>query len=171
MLDPEQYREGHYTGFIAALEDRITPELSAWLLDEAPDAGVNEQLGFHVRDVRDEPLWRIGVMMFQLLHGYLPWDSPDPTAPAINFSWSDLDPAERTRHIEYRDDRRRRLINEPVSISEAIPLTQDCVDVLEAMLANDVEERPSIEELVAFPWFQGSYLDGGDDFIRPARPD
>ncbi len=48
-------------------------------------------------------------------------------------------------------------------------LSQDCVDVLEAMFRKDHETRPTLEELVTFPWFQGAYLDTGYEFRRPPR--
>lgn len=170
-LNAANYNERGFSGYIAALEHMVTPELCARLLNDAPDAGYRSQMEYSTQDVRDEPLWRLGVIMFELLHGYSPWDSPDEDAPELFAATFLIDEEELAIMRAHRDDRRRRMINDPVQISETVPMTQDCVDVLRAMLANKVEDRPSIEELVAFPWFQGSYVDSGDDFIRPERAD
>lgn len=170
-MDPADYKGGGWTGYLPTLEHMILPELCQRLLDDDPDAGAKGQIDIPVRDVRDEPLWKLGVIMFELLHGYSPWDSPDPAEPELFFANFTLDSGERTRYRAHRDDRRRRMINEPLPISDTIPMTQDCVDVLRAMLANDPEDRPSVEELASFPWFQGSYVDSGADFTRPKRRD
>jgi len=167
--DPADYRNGGSSAYIPALEHIMTPEVALFLLNMGPGSGSKEQLEYSVSDVRTEPLWRLGVIMFELLHGYAPWDSPNFSVPDLVFSNRNLDEEELTRHIAYRDDRRRRMVNDPVQISERIPMTQECVDALRAMLANDPADRPSIEELVAFPWFQGSYIDSGDESIRPER--
>ena len=155
----------------------ITPELCQLLLDQHPDAGgPGDQYNYTVADVGTEPLWRLGVIMFELLHGYSPWDSPDPDARGLANDSHTLDLAEMQEWRAHRDDRRRRMINEPLPLAELIPrtqthMTQDCADVLRAMLANDPTDRPSVEELASFPWFQGSYLDSGTDFTRPAKDD
>lgn len=164
----EDYSDGG-TAYIRALEHMMRPEVSQLLLD-LPLAGQPEQADFIIGDVRDDPLWRIGVIMFELLHGYAPWDSPYPNDPDLVFSLVEMSEDDAERHEAHRDDRRRRMINEPLPISEETPLTQDCVDVLNAVLANDPNDRPSIEELASFPWFQGSYVDSGAAFIRPAWP-
>ena len=156
------------TAHIYALEHMVSPELCQHLLDYPPEDP--EQLGAQKlleirRDLRAEPLWKLGVIMFELLHGYSPWDSPERDALNITFYPQQLDPRAREAHRANRDDRRRRIINDPLPVSDQ--LTQDCVDVLNAMFAKEPRNRPSIEELASFPWFQGSYVDSGADFTRP----
>ncbi|KAI9723227.1 MAG: hypothetical protein M1812_001109 [Candelaria pacifica] len=109
----------------------------------------------------------------------------------LNMESNDLLIEQRNRR--YRRQRRDRIMNHPLKIQENIivksgelansgsdtedqefssvdqQLTQDAIDVLEAMFRKDRGTRPTLEELVTFPWFQGAYLDSGYDFYRPPR--
>lgn len=158
-------------GYVKATEHMATPELCKLLLRLGAAGDLQRQVDYRTRDARDEPLWRLGVIMFELLHGYSPWESPDMDDPPLHFEHLGVGEEYLAECRARRDDRRRRMQHDPVQISDTISLSQDCVDVLNAMLAKNVKDRPTIEQLVAFPWFQGSYLDGGDVFLRPGRAD
>ncbi len=148
-----------------------SPELCYALL-QARDYSVESETDKDLEvdsDFRHEQLWKLGVIMYELLHGYSPWDDPDPRAMNIN---CDINRSNRAQLDEYRrfvDARRERILHDPLPISEDLRLTQDCVDVLNAMFAKFPADRPSIKQLAAYPWFQGSYLDSGADFSRPPR--
>lgn len=58
-----------------------------------------------------------------------------------------------------------RQMREPVDVREN--LSQDCADVLQAALHIYPAERPNVEELCTFPWFNGGHLGSGVDFTNP----
>ncbi len=147
-------------------------------------------------DIRDEQLWKFACMIFKLLHGYAPFTDLEQLARnhraviRTNYGKSSesderIDRAKR-RDRRYRRQRRERILNAPLQIAEELEiripptreepkkkryyqqqLTQDAIDVLQAMFLKDRVERPSVEELAAFPWFQGSYMDLDIRFSYP----
>ncbi|KAI9878857.1 MAG: hypothetical protein M1830_010329 [Pleopsidium flavum] len=159
---------------IYMLEHMISPELvlalTEYMIDPDEPRNEGEQKDVVIEcDWRDEQLWKLGVITFELLHGYAPWDSPDPQAPAINIDTAALSDAELEIHKANREDRRDQIVNDPLPISDQLGLSQDCVDFLNAIFQKDPRQRPSIEELATFPWCQGSYVDSGEDYTRPPR--
>jgi len=155
-------------------EHMISPELVlaliAYLLDPAEPRNEGRQKDVLMpSDWRDDQLWRLGVITFELLHGYAPWDSPDPQAPSIHFDTYLLSSAQLTIRRANRDNRRDQIINDPLPISDQLGLSQDCLDFLNAIFQKEPEQRPAIEQLTTFPWCQGSYVDSGEDFTRPPR--
>ncbi|KAK2748133.1 hypothetical protein FQN57_001257 [Myotisia sp. PD_48] len=120
------------------------------------------------RDVRIEHLWKFGVILYDLLHGYSPWEPPQ---------WDDL----LGEIKEYHDfemnpdtlanvfDRRIRIMNEELPVNEN--LSQDCVDVLRILLAKEEADRTTLVEVADLPWFQGHWVDHSPQkFKRPLRP-
>jgi serine/threonine protein kinase len=153
-------------------EYQIAPELVDKLSREDRDDELAELSGEqHVslsHDVRVEHLWKFGVLIYDLLHGYSPWETPEwhPDLGGLR-NWtqmprgySDKDPREDLLK------RRDRIVNEELPIDEH--LSQDCVDVLRAMFTKDPQKRPTLRELCSFPWFQGQWVDEGP-FTRPSR--
>lgn len=106
-------------------------------------------------DTRQVILWKFGVIVFGILHGYWPWD--DHREGRINLlEFGNIgSEAEIPRVIE----RRARIMNDPLLLDET--LSQDCKDVLRAMLAPNPKNRPSLRELAeSYPWFlQWTFVD------------
>lgn len=186
-LKENDFRENHYT-FIESQEYQMSPELAIemskdyWLAQEAAD---NPQIEvFLPHDTRVCMLWKFGVLIYDLLHGYSPWEDADDlevvplrthpltigTAELDNSELFDKDPAHKPEDkVPSRADilaRRHRIINSELPIDEH--LSQDCVDVLRAMFQKNPNDRPTLEELCTFPWFQGWWVDEGP-FQRPGR--
>jgi serine/threonine protein kinase len=126
-------------------------------------------------DPRAFEQWKFACIVFELLHGYAPWEPPeyyDLIGELYDFH----------KNMGYKNDdgvdigeagleivleRRDAIINTEVRIDEG--MSQDCVDALRAMLARDPAKRPDpthLEELASFPWFQGQWVDHGP-FQRP----
>lgn len=116
-------------------------------------------------DEREICLWKYSTLVYGFLHGFWPWDEPVPN----KLDWCD-------RWIGTYNDpryagvkcRRKRMINEDVPISES--LSQDCRDVLQATLARDKSERPSLQEMSSFPWFSqwsAEEVESGRPLKRP----
>ncbi|KAK2748872.1 hypothetical protein FQN55_004014 [Onygenales sp. PD_40] len=113
-------------------------------------------------DVRTVHLWKFAVLVYDLLHGYSPWELPGREFGDIKAD----NMHGMGRYQVLLDERRMRIMNEELPIDER--LSQDCVDVLRAMLATEVADRPTIRELVTFPWFQGHWADHDlNEFKRP----
>ncbi|KAJ5772588.1 hypothetical protein N7520_003117 [Penicillium odoratum] len=101
-------------------------------------------------DVRQIMLWKFGVIVYGLLHGYWPWDDP----PYGGHEWQLLD--YRGGASKRIHDRRLRIICEALPIRE--DLSQDCKDVLRHLFQKDPAKRPSLETMTMYPWFsQWSY--------------
>ncbi|WEW61114.1 hypothetical protein PRK78_006603 [Emydomyces testavorans] len=154
---------------LLATEFLISPEIAQKLqssaaTDTPTTAGVVIYVR-HAHDIRTQHMWKFGALIYDLLHGYAPWELPhwDPEIGALR----DFHLYEKTeKRIQYIRDRRWRMINEDLPIDDR--LSQDCVDVLRAMLAKDVAKRPALRELVSFPWFQGHWADyPAETFRRP----
>lgn len=96
-------------------------------------------------DVRRITLWKYGVIVYGLLHGHWPWDSPPVGAYLTNL----LDyRGEENQRVYYR---RVRMMYNELPIRE--DLSQDCKDVLRHLLHRDPAKRPSLATLVTYPWF------------------
>ncbi|KAI9794108.1 MAG: hypothetical protein M1833_000473 [Piccolia ochrophora] len=161
-------------------ENYIDPELG--LLLEQHHLGRIAEEGLEWRDVTNEPgntalplershlvdqNWRTAVLMFDLLHGYAPWEDP---AGRGDF-WVQEYAINMTKEgFEHRTDRRKRMLRDPVAISDIF--SQDAVDALQCQLGREEFERPSMRELHSFPWFQGTNVGDGGPFVRPdLQPD
>lgn len=178
----------NYWSYIEAQEYQMSPELAIemskdyWLEQEG---GSDPQVEvFLPHDCRVEMLWKFGVLIYDLLHGYSPWEDADDlevvplrshplTVATANLDRSDLfepePPHKPEDSVPSRGDilmRRRRIINEELPIDEH--LSQDCVDVLRSMFEKDPKDRPTLQALCTYPWFQGWWVDEGP-FQRPGR--
>lgn len=95
-------------------------------------------------DVRQEALW-IDVILYGILHGFWPWDKP-PTGghrqDLLHFNGS----SNSQKVSQQRDD----IISMKLPIDES--LSQDCADVLQAILNKRPADRPSLAELETFPY-------------------
>lgn len=161
-------------GHIYAIEHMMSPELAlaliAYLEHDDPTRNDDDQKQVPFpRDLRDLQLWNLAVIAYELLHGYSPWEDPEMIVFDINYHPAGMDDMDVDIHKDIRSERRERIINEPIPISDELGLSQDCVDYLTAAFHKDPEQRPKVEDLAAFPWFSGAYLDSGADFTRPPR--
>ena len=139
----------------------MTPELATELLkpnyDNTDFSKGTVQIPLR-HDVRGLTLWQLGCIIYELLHGFAPWEEPNPDPDIGRLSeWprgrSAAQQAQRMRKIR---ERRQRVIREELPVSE--DLSQDCVDMLRVMFTKDPEERPKLQELLSMPWFgQTSY--------------
>ena len=149
---------------INALEHLMTPELAIemskpwWKELEGRVDQVNVILP---HNALNEHMWTFAALTYEILHGFAPWDSLDPR----------LLPVDDPRRDEYPGlwgivyQRRDRLINQELPIDEN--LSQDCVDALRMMLIKRPMERPTLEELCSFPWFDQWAYHTETLFIRP----
>jgi len=153
-------------------EYQITPELAIELKkpfwDEmrrnTPEKAQHVHLP-HDRHVCN--LWKFGVLVYDLLHGYCPWEEPEWNENIGSIrDWLDNRVRSKGRSERRILERRDRIINGELPIDEN--LSQDCIDVLRAMLTKDINKRPTLRQLASFPWFQGHWVDHGP-FTRPAR--
>ncbi|OJI89468.1 hypothetical protein ASPTUDRAFT_181367 [Aspergillus tubingensis CBS 134.48] len=150
-----------HTPYIPNYEKFMTPELATELLkpnyDNTDFSKGTVQIPLR-HDVRGLTLWQLGCIIYELLHGFAPWEEPNPDPDIGRLSeWprgrSAAQQAQRMRKIR---ERRQRVIREELPVSE--DLSQDCVDMLRAMFTKDPEERPKLQELLSMPWFgQSSY--------------
>lgn len=125
-------------------------------------------------------IWKFGVLIYDLLHGYSPWEDADDlevvpirsyplSRPSVNPNERDDSAPPPADKVPTREDilqRRHRIINNELPIDEN--LSQDCVDVLRAMLDKDPRDRPTLQALCTYPWFQGQWVDAGP-LQRPGR--
>ncbi|KAJ5397410.1 hypothetical protein N7509_005523 [Penicillium cosmopolitanum] len=97
-------------------------------------------------DMRQVIIWKFGVILFGILHGYWPWDGQREGQDNL------LDFGSSESQIPRVMERRARIMNDPLLLNEG--LSQDCKDVLRAMLARNPEDRPSLRRLAnCYPWF------------------
>ena len=186
-------------------------------------------------DVREIDLWKLGVMIFEVLHSRSPWEEADedqrphllvhdylsvyvhemrtysrPMHPQLRQPYEWTLPAITPQDVaQARDARRNRIVNDPLPIDpkpkpepkpkkrsaeeaeldstngmghdaghdiSRLRLTQDCHDLLTAMFQKDEfngrmdqTNRPDMDELVTYPWLQGSYLDYEDGRDGPVN--
>lgn len=113
------------------------------------------QILYLPHDTRVLNLWKFGVLIYELLHGYSPWEEPewDGRIGGLRKRAKNLQRSGRMSERKVRE-RRDRTINEELPIDEN--LSQDCVDVLRAMLTKDIERRPTLHQLVSFRGFRGT---------------
>ncbi|KAK2767048.1 hypothetical protein FQN54_006366 [Arachnomyces sp. PD_36] len=187
-LQEKDFREDYWT-FIEPQEYQMSPELAIEMSkdywrqkEEATDVTFLQVDVLLPHDSRHAMIWKFGVLIYDLLHGYSPWEDSDDlevvplrTHPLTKASMypgyfpSDMTgPGPKDRVPSRQDilDRRHRIINKELQIAEH--LTQDCVDVLRSMLDKDPTKRPSLRDLCSYPWFQGHWVDQGP-FRRPGR--
>ena len=139
---------------IHPLEHMISPQLIRLMEEEkrkanAPKRPDGDWWLKMPHDSRVAQLWRIGVLIFELLHGYAPWEHPKSLHIPLSHSRPDrLMIAARRK----RKRRRRRMLKDPVAIGDLV--SQEAADVLRAMLQRESRDRPNLEQLITFPWFQ-----------------
>lgn len=110
-------------------------------------------------DARHRILWKLGVIFYGMLHGFWPWDNP--VQGRYVELLLDYDGGTSDRRV---NERRRRIINRPLPINGN--LSQSCKDVLRAMFRKNPADRPSLAELLRFPWFR-QWATRGQIFKRP----
>lgn len=153
---------------IPAFEYMIAPELTLFFAQAPYNSSRNTLLSSTVNyphDIRVEHLWKFGVLVYDLLHGYSPWEPPeyDRNVGEVKELYSLKKTDLRMRYIL---DRRMRIMNEELPIDER--LSQDCVDALRVLLAKNIGDRATLSELAALPWFQGHWADHPpESFQRP----
>ncbi|KAJ5243012.1 uncharacterized protein N7469_001339 [Penicillium citrinum] len=123
-------------------EHLMSPELARVLSEQ----GQFEQNPEDLHDIRQVILWKFGVILFGILHGYWPWDDErEGQANLLDFGTCEKD-------IPRVLERRERMMSSPLVLNEN--LSQDCKDVLRALLDQHPEDRPNLRELTrGFPWF------------------
>lgn len=151
-----------------AFEYMLAPEIAMLFTQHPYNSTKRDLLGSsfnYDHDVRVEHLWKFGVLVYDLLHGYSPWETPeyDPNIGEIKELYS----LEMTDlRIRYILDRRIRIMNEELPVDER--LSQDCVDALRVLLAKEAGDRANLSEIAALPWFQGHWADlPPEHFRRP----
>ncbi|KAJ5782709.1 hypothetical protein N7457_004483 [Penicillium paradoxum] len=158
--------------FITFHEYQMMPERATELekYDNWRDPGRNDvriRSIYLPNDERKICLWKYSTLVYGFLHGFWPWDEPVPNKLDWYDRWAGTygDPC-----YPGIKRRRKRMINEDVPISEH--LSQDCRDMLQANLARDPSERPSIGELSSFPWYSqwsAEELESGRPLKRPCH--
>ncbi|KAJ6105002.1 hypothetical protein N7486_003691 [Penicillium sp. IBT 16267x] len=138
---------GHVYAYIPFQEYQMLPELAEVLF--RPE---NRERDFHEdiwvdfeHDVRRITLWKYGVIVYGLLHGYWPWDNPPAGGHEMDL-------------LEYRGNENQRIYDRRVRMMwDNLPmredLSQDCKDVLRHLFQRDPAKRPSLETLATYPWF------------------
>lgn len=83
--------------------------------------------------------------LYEILHGFWPWDNP-PTGGHRQ----DLLPFNGRSNNQRVSQRRDDIMSMKLPIDES--LSQDCADVLQALLNKRPADRPSLAELETFPY-------------------
>lgn len=145
-------------GVLPFQEYQITPPVAQALLqnDRLIQEGKEPYDIVYDEDTRVTAVWKFGVILYGILHGFWPWDTPEDAR-----AWDLLD---------YRGNiskrviaRRMRMEQMELPISES--LSKECRDVLEYIfMARDNPLR--LEILITFPWFT-QWLDWHGDWERP----
>lgn len=110
-------------------------------------------------DVRHRVLWKLGVILYGMLHGFWPWDNPPRGGHDEDLLAYDGDT--KNRRV---NERRKRIVNRPLPIDEN--LSQSCKDVLRAMFNKNPANRPSLAALQTLPWFR-QRATRSRSFVRP----
>ncbi|KAJ5638733.1 hypothetical protein N7528_001123 [Penicillium herquei] len=134
-------------GYLPFQEYQTSPEMACILLrpeNQERDWEGRPQLTLKLRtDVRKTMIWKFGVLVYGILHGYWPWF--DPRLQQNDLLYFDGQPDDEV------NCRRTRILYEDLPIRE--DLSQDCKDVLTHLFQKDPNDRPSLETLVCYPWF------------------
>lgn len=145
--------------YLPSQENFMSPEMAQELLRPkyAKEDWTRQGSVRMPHDQRQVTMWKFAVIVYGILHGFWPWDKPG------QYDWDLLGyqgdaSEERVLH------RRLNMIYNDVPINEN--LSQDCKDVLSAMLSRNPTERPSLEALGGYPWFQQWVHEDGT-FARP----
>lgn len=167
-LDGEEDFQATRWAWLPYQEYQMAPELAIELSKEAwmRTKRDEEKIVYLPHDARVEHLWKLGCIIYDLLHGYSAWEETkfDPRIGGIR-QWAQKRETSLEESWRKAMERRDRIINEELPIDEN--LSQDCVDVLRAMFTEEPEKRPTLRELASFPWFQGHWVNEGP-FRRPA---
>ena len=162
-LDDDDYNVLVWS-YLPAQEYQVPPELAlelakpSWVRKDNGDTQLELKL---TQDARVKMLWKFGVIVYELLHGYAPWEDGDDLYGLPLRMNGPFDGPETTY-------RRWRIINSELPIDEN--LSQDCADVLRAMLVKNINKRPTIHELTTYPWFQGHWANRKEPYKRPDWP-
>lgn len=86
-------------------------------------------------------VWSAGVMCYQLLCGYLPFDDRNnPSSPSLSLVWRSI------------------LTDEPsFSGSSWKNVTKEAVDFVKLLLEKDHAKRPSAKKALGHPWLQPNF--------------
>jgi serine/threonine protein kinase len=171
----EEWRvlEWVYTPYMEYL---MSPEIAIELFKShyAMNSVEGDQMNvFYPHDHRMTDQWKFACIIFELLHGFAPWEDAkwDDDIESIRDWYSSSAPSSVwEKRINKMLLRRTRMINEELPISEE--LSQDCVDWLRAMLHRDHDQRPepTLKEAASFAWLQGQWVNQGP-FKRPSFAD
>lgn len=119
---------------------------------------------FLPNDRSDVSVWKYSTLVYGFLHGYWPWEKR-----IISQNWhTHFNGEYEHRHYPEVKNRRKRMINEDVTIDET--LSQDCQDMLQAALSRNIEDRPKLQEMASFPWFpqwSAAEVESGRPLKRP----
>ena len=93
-------------------------------------------------------VWSAGVMAYQLLSGFLPFDDHrNPSAPALSLIWKGI----LTEAPSFRR-------------SAWAEVSPEAKDFVEALLQKDPARRPTAKEALRHPWLQTGFHDAN---LRP----
>jgi serine/threonine protein kinase len=153
---------------IPFFEYQLRPELAIEFMKYDQKVNQMKELEkfFMPQDLRRVSLWKYSAIIYGFLHGYWPWEDTNPEVIEWHGIWKGY--PEVSELYEPVVERRRRMINEDISVSES--LSQDCRDVLQSALSRDKDERPSLQEMNSFPWFSqwsAEECESGRPFKRP----
>ncbi|KAJ5946935.1 hypothetical protein N7454_003774 [Penicillium verhagenii] len=145
-LEDEDFLSQGYA-YIPFQEYQIQPEFAEILFrPENRERDLGKEVWIEWKtDVRQITLWKFGVILYGLLHGFWPWDNP----PSGGHEMDLLDYHGGENQRVY--DRRLRIMWDDLPIRE--DLSQDCKDVLRHLFQKDPAKRPSLETLASYPWF------------------
>lgn len=158
-LEERSFFESEYM-YVPFQEYQMSPQLAEYMGDIVGDS-VNVDAE---HDSRHQCMWKLGVMIYGILHGHWPWNE----APKNGGRHPDLLNRRVFTDPKHVLPRRHRILNEPLPIDENLP--QDCKDVLQAMFSKNPEHRPTLAELEGYPWFS-QWARETQFFERPASKD
>jgi serine/threonine protein kinase len=138
----------------------MSPELAAHLACLYPAGGNwRSQVWYYIHhDIRHQVLWKFGVILYGILHGFWPWDTPPPGGHQ-----EDLLDYDGNFHNRRVHTRRWNIINRDLPIDAN--LSQDSRDVLQAMFSKHPGDRPTLPKLMTFSWFS-KWVDEDQQFWR-----
>ncbi|RAL14564.1 Protein kinase domain-containing protein [Aspergillus homomorphus CBS 101889] len=173
-LTDDDYWAPDFT-YVPGYEGNSTPEVILALLRDIYRDRLKKRTQIQVgvpHDVRKTGLWMLAADIYELLHGYMPWENPEWDGRVSYLSqWKQQGiPRGHEQLRSYEANRRRhRVVNLEIPLRES--LSQDCADAMLMMFAKDTKKRPTLPEMESFVWFgQWDYLDP-EQFQRPAPYD